>query len=60
MIKHPANKPADPSPATALPTTSIVDVVAAPESKEPAIDIAFARRKTRFTEKSLNAFPKTN
>lgn len=55
-----SEEPADPNPATALPTTSIVDETAAPESTDPAMEIILERRKMRLMEKSLYAFPKTN
>ena len=57
MMKHPERRPAEPNPATALPTTSIVDVVAVPQSNEPAIEMALANKKTRLTEKSVYALP---
>jgi hypothetical protein len=60
MTKHPERRPAEPSPVTALPTISMVDVVAAPQSSEPAIEMALASKKTRLIEKSLYALPNTN
>jgi hypothetical protein len=38
----------------------MADVVAAPQSSEPTIEIALANKKTRFIEKSLYPLPKTN
>ncbi len=60
MTKHPERRPAEPNPATALPTTSMVDVVAVPQSREPAMEMALASKKTRLTEKSVYALPNTN
>ena len=60
MTKHPERRPAEPNPATALPTTSMVEVVAVPQSSEPAIEIALASKKARLTEKSVYVLPNTN
>ena len=60
MTKHPAKRPAEPNPATALPTTSMVDVVALPQSSEPAVEMALASRKMRLTEKRVYALPNRN
>lgn len=60
MTKHPERRPAEPNPATALPTTSMVDVLAVPQSSEPAIEMALASKKTRLTEKSVYALPYMN
>ena len=60
MTEHPAKRPAEPNPATALPTTSMVDVVAVPQSSEPAIEMALASKKTRLTENRVYALPNTN
>ena len=60
MTKHPERRPAEPIPATALPTTSMVDVVAVPHSSEPAMEMALASKKMHLTEKSVYALPNTN
>ena len=60
MTKHPERRPAEPNPATALPTTSMVELVAVPQSSEPAVEMTLASKKTRLTEKSVYALPKAN
>jgi hypothetical protein len=52
--------PAKPAPVIALPTTNIVDDVAVAHIKLPSVNTALAKRKMRFTEKSLYILPKTN
>jgi DTW domain-containing protein YfiP len=51
--KHPAISPANPRPATALPTMNIVEVAAVAQSKEPTRNIILVIKKIVLIEKSL-------